>query len=167
MIVFEERLRDLFNLLPEIQVNSNYSTKPFFGWGNKEELEAYIKLGKSKQYPLIWLLPDYDIYNSALDTTKRDVSLVIATIEPRSELMNPQRFKGSFKQVLNPLTKNIIDLFKRSNITNLEPLVKIYKEPNYSDNEASETIDKWDAVRIDCTLEINNFCLNESIKWQN
>ena len=36
MIVVEEKLRDLFDLIPEIEVNPTYSTKPFYSWGRKE-----------------------------------------------------------------------------------------------------------------------------------
>lgn len=166
MIVIEERLRDLFNLIPNIQVNASNSLKPKFSWGKKEELNRYIKLNKSKSYPLIWLLPNVDIFNYSSKLVTRKCSFVIATLETRDELLNAQRYQGSYKNTLNPLTNYVVQALTNSSITRVVSTeIEILKEPNYADKEESGTIDKWDAVRVECEVEINNFCL-KPLKWR-
>ncbi len=169
MIVIEEKLRELFNLIPDIQINSNNLQKPYFSWGKKEELNRYI-LGYNKQgeqpYPLIWLMPEVDTYNYMADMVTRRVVLILATLEPRSELYNAQRYQGSYTTTLNPLTSYVVQALRNSTITRVldSSDIKIFKEPNYSDQGENATIDKWDAVRIECDVEFNNNCLN-TIKW--
>lgn len=166
MIVIEDRLTELFSLIPEIQINSINSKKPVFSWGEKEELNRWIELYDSSLYPLIWLLPSKDTHNLQSNLVEKNVSLIIATLETRDELLNPQRYKGSFQSVLNPLTDYVLQALENSSITRLvnPSNVDILKKPNYSDREENGTIDKWDAVRIDCEVEFNNNCLR-NIQW--
>lgn len=166
MIVVEERLRDLFDLIPEIQIKTGVSKKPSFSWGDKVELNRYLDKYKSSSYPLIWLLPSEDTFNHSSNLTDRNIVLILATLETRDELFNAQRFAGSYSQVLNPLTNYIIQAFESSNITRITSTdIKILKEPNYSDNGKHGAIDKWDAVRISLDVEFNNSCL-KPIKWK-
>lgn len=164
MIVVENRLRDIISQFPQITIGSNnYSS--YFGFGNETELNRYITRSNSSNYPLIWLLPNTDSYkvNGALVT--RNVSIIIATMEQREELMNPERYSASFSYVLNPLTDYLIQGLQNSNITRvLSENINITKFPNYTQTEGS-VIDKWDAVRIECEVEFNKHCLN-TIKWQ-
>ena len=167
MIVVEDRLRDLFNQIPEVRKNANNTNKPFFSWGKKEELNKYVlKTDESVLYPLIWLLPSNDDYNSLSERVNKKVTLIIATRETREELFNPQRLKGSYEQVLNPLLDYIIQALQNSSITRItnNDSISIFKEPNYSDNSENGVIDKWDAIRLECDVEFNNNCLN-TIKW--
>lgn len=165
MIVVEERLRDLFKLIPNINGKSIY-----YSWGKKEELNRYI-IGYNKDnkqpYPLVWLLPSEEDHNLSSDKVTKRLSIVLATLETRIELYNAQRYQGSYKTYLNPLTDYVLQALQNSSITRLiEPnSVRVFKEPNYSDREENGTIDKWDAVRIDCEVEFNNNCLKD-IKWR-
>lgn len=167
MIVFEERLKEIFDLLPNIQVNPSNSIKPSFSWGKKEELNRYIMKNKSASYPLIWLLPSVDTYNLLSDRVTRNVVLIVASLETRTELYNEQRYKGNFETVLNPLANYILQGLQGSSISRITNPndISILKEPNYSDAGENATIDKWDALRIECNVEINNNCLN-LIKWR-
>lgn len=168
MIVVEERLQELFSQIPEIQLNSNNSNKPFFSWGKKEELNRYILNTDEKVlYPLIWLLPSEDTQNILSEYATRQAVFILATRETRDELYNPQRYQGSYKNTLNPLTSYVIQALQNSSITRIiNPNdIKVFKEPNYSDQGENATIDKWDAVRIECNVEINNNCLN-TLKWK-
>lgn len=168
MIVVEERLQELFSQIPEIQLNSNNSNKPFFGWGKKEELNRYILNTDEKVlYPLIWLLPSEDTQNILSEYATRQAVFILATRETRDELYNPQRYQGSYKNILNPLTSYVIQALQNSSITRIINLdeIKVFKEPNYSDQEKNATIDEWDTVRIECNVEINNNCLN-TLKWK-
>lgn len=168
MIVIEDRLRDLFNLIPDIQVNTNNLVKPKFGWGDKLELNRYLELYDSSSYPLIWLLPDEDKHNYRTEFVERDLTLILATLETRKDLLNPQRYQGSYKYVLNPLTSYVTQSLLNSSIINrvLSDEISVFKHPNYTDKEENGTIDKWDAVKIKCRVEFNNYCL-KPIKWLN
>lgn len=166
MIVVEERLEELFNLIPEIQINSSNLKKPVFSWGKKEELNRWVEAYKSDTYPLIWLLPENESHNTFANRVTRRLVLILATLETRTELFNKQRYQGSYKSVLNPLTDYVIQALQKSSITRLVNAndVSVFKEPNYSERDENGSIDKWDAVRIECEVEISNNCLT-SIKW--
>lgn len=168
MIVVEERLAELFAQLPEIQINPTNLNKPFFSWGKKEELNRYVlKTDDSVLYPLIWLLPTKDDYNRAAELVEKRLILIIATREIRTELYNPQRYKGSFEQVLNPLSEYVIQALENSSTTRVidSTGIEIFKEPNYSDSGENATIDKWDAIRLELDVEFNDNCL-KTIKWK-
>ena len=171
MIVVEERLRELFDLIPEIYVKNGVSNKPAFSWGDKLALNQFLtvayKDSSFKTYPLIWLLPSEDSYNNSVDILDRRVSLVLATLETRKDLLNDHRLQGTYKNTLNPLTEYVIQALNNGSIINyISPLINILKSPNYSINEDNESIERWDAVRIDLDVQFNNKCLNP-IKWQN
>lgn len=166
MIVTEHRLRDLVGLIPSIRINDSNNLKPFFGWGNKDELNRTLKEYKSSIYPLIWLLPGKDDYNYKSEKVIKDCSFIIATLETKEDLLNPTRYEYNFKIVLNPLTSLLIEGLRKSSITRvISDNIGIFKQPNYSEIEKDGVIDLWDATRIDCKIEINNNCLRD-IKWQ-
>lgn len=166
MIVTEDRLTELFGQIPNIQINASTFLKPVFSWGKREELNRWVEKYKSNTYPLIWLLPSEESYNSLSELTTRRIVLIIAHLETRVELFNAERYSSSYDNVLNPLTDYVIQALSNSNITRLinNDDIKIFKEPNYSDREKNGSIDLWDAVRIECDVEFNNNCLN-TIKW--
>ena len=168
MIVVEERLTELFAQLPEIQINPTNLNKPFFSWGKKEELNRYVeKTEENVLYPLIWQLPTEESYNRLSELTETKLILIVATRETRGELYNPQRWEGSFKQVLNPLAEYIIQALENGSTTRIIDIddISIFKEPNYSDNSENGVIDKWDAIRLECNVEFNDNCL-KTIKWK-
>lgn len=168
MIVIEDKLEELFSQIPDIRVNDNVTTKPFFSWGKKEELNRYVEKTKaSVLYPLIWKLPSKEDYNRSSELSTTDLVLIIATRETNSEYFNPTRLEYSFKTTLNPLTEYVIQALQNGSttrITNIES-IGIYKEPNYSDNGENAVIDKWDAIRIECNVEFNDNCL-KTLKWK-
>lgn len=167
MIVVEDKLTELFDMIPSIQVNSNNLKKPVFSWGKKEELNRYVELYKSNLYPLIWLLPTEDTYNISSNLVTKRVVLILSTLETRQDILNPQRYRGSFEQVLNPLASYVVQALQNSSITRITnpDSITILKEPNYSDAGENATIDLWDAIRIECDVEFNNNCL-KPIKWK-
>ena len=170
MIVTEERLAELFDQIPNIDINTGnnavLSLKPVFSWGKKKELNRWVEQYKSNTYPLIWLLPTKDDYNRLSELVTKRVVLVIAHLEDRIDLFNKERYSSSYNDVLNPLTDYVIQALENSNITRVINLdtIGIFKEPNYSEREKNGSIDLWDAVRIECDVEFNNNCLN-TIKW--
>lgn len=170
LIVTEHKIRDIINQFNPVIING-ISKQPYFSWGKKEELNRFI-IGYNNQdeqpYPLIWLLPSPDKHNILSGYCEKDVSLVIATLETRKDLYNAERYTISYDNVLNPLCNTIIEAFQSASTTRIiDPSsISIYKEPNYTDQEQSATIDLWDAIRIDLKIEFNNNCLN-AIKWMN
>ncbi len=170
MIVVEEKLRALFDMIPEIQINTNNLVKPCFSWGDElaltQFMDAAYKDVDFNLYPLIWLLPSVDDHNPRAKTLKKDIRLVISTLETRNETLNDQRLQGSFKKVLNPLADYIEQCFLNSSITIvLSENIKTFKRPNYSVNKKSGAIDKWDAMTIDLEVEFNNNCI-KPLRWR-
>ncbi|QIG62282.1 hypothetical protein [Tenacibaculum phage JQ] len=164
MIVVEDRIESIVNQFPAITINStNFSC--YFGFGNETELNRYITNSNSNNYPLVWLLPSVDNQNINQGLVTKNVSIIIATLEVREDLMNPQRYGASFQYILNPLTDYLIQGLRNSSISRMvSEVVNVTKFPNYTQSEGS-VIDKWDAVRIDCEVEFNNNCLRD-IVWQ-
>lgn len=167
MIVVEDRLRDLFGLIPEIRINTSNTKKLTFSFGRDDAINSFIEVNKSTCYPLVWMLPSKDVYNRNERKTTKKLSLIIATLETRDDLLNEHRYKGSFKHILNPLTNYIIQALENSSITDvISDEITTYKDPKFTDADENPSIDKWDAIRLDCEIEINNHCLND-IKWLN
>lgn len=169
MIVPEYIIRDIVDQMPLIDYPIGL-LKIKFGWGDKIELNKYLSLKKGDSYPLVWLLlPSIEHHNSNLSLVERDCSIIIATLETRKDLYNPQRYEGAFEKVLNIVTDYMIQGFRSSSQTRLlnDDKINITKFPNYSEDsnfEKGASIELWDATRIDCKIEFNNSCVN-TIKW--
>jgi hypothetical protein len=160
MIVTEHRLRDLVNLFPSLLINGN-ERSIFFGWGTKDELLRTQKEYMSSIYPLIWLLPTNEKYNTKTKKTVKNCVFIISTIEDSKEYLNSDRYIRSFDYVLNPLADRLVECIDKSNVTRLLSEVDILKYPNYSD----ESLDSWDALKLEIEVEFNDNCIRE-IKWQ-
>ena len=168
MIVVEHKLVELFNQIPEVYISgTNVSKTPTFGWGNKEELEKFIKGFKSDLYPLIWLLITPETHNIRNNTVSKNCVFILASLELNTERYNAERFVNNYAETLNPLTEYVLHALDTSSITTVTDLnnIKVLKEPNYSETENDGVIDKWDAVRLEIDVEFNNNCLKQ-IKWQ-
>jgi hypothetical protein len=174
MIVPEYILRDIVNQMPQISYQGQNSIDLVrtiqFGWGDKKELNKYLLLRRNDSYPLVWLLsPSVEAHVDNSSKVERDCSIVVATLETRKDLYNPQRYEGTFNNILNPVTSYVIQglrSFSKTRILN-DNDVNITKFPNYSEDSNSNqggSIELWDATRIDCRIEFNNSCSN-NIKW--
>ena len=171
IVIPEHKLRDIISQMPKVDYQGGIGDRSIqFGWGDKTELNRYLKLKKEDSYPLMWLLspsPELHIYKST--RVERDCSIVIATLETRKDLYNPQRYNFSFDIVLNPIADYFMQGIRSASTTMFlnEDNVTLNKFPNYSDESQSDksgAIALWDAIRIDCRIEFKNSCLNE-IKW--
>lgn len=166
MIISEYRIRDLVAEFPAIQINADISRTPNFHWGNKKELIKYLKLKKDDSYPLIWLLPGAESKNeSDLTRVIRDCTFILAHLEIQEDLFNSQRYDKSYRFVLDPLADTLIQALNGSSISRLtDTTYTLTKFPNYSNEEIADqngTVALWDAIRITCTVEFNNFCLKD------
>lgn len=169
IIVPEYILEDIVEQMPSINYPSG-AKDVNFGYGDKRELDKYLKLKGDSSYPLIWLLmPSPEKHTKEFSRAERSCSFIVATLETRSDLMNSQRFRGAFDQFLLPVSNLLIEGISSASATRFinETEVDIYKFPNYSEDEKSEesgTIQLWDAIRMDCRIEFKNSCLRQ-IKW--
>lgn len=168
MIVTEHRVRDIVGQIPKVRLRADLERKPSFHWGGKKELNRYLQKMKDASYPLIWLLPSKDTFNTD-GTAERECEFIIATRETRTELFNTERYEASFEIVLNPLTEYLVQGLQTSSVSDFtSDAWSLIKYPNYSENEKEEengTIDLWDATKLICGVRFNNNCLN-TIQWQ-
>ena len=175
-VIVEHIMREIFAQIPVINLNIDEAKRPYFGWGNKKELNKHLALknqdANDEIYPLIWLLPSKDSYVENGAIVNRDCSLIIATRESRVDMLNVQRWQKSFEYVLNPLTNFVLEGLKTSTASRIiETEWKIERFSDYSDAEESgndsenATIDLWDAVKLTVSVEFTNNCLNNII-WQ-
>lgn len=171
MLIVEHILRDIIAQMPTINVNGLDSNVKFH-WGSERELNAYLKLNKENSYPLIWLTPSPETHQEANDRrVERNCTFIIAQREETKDLFNDERYIYNFDLVLNPITYWLQQGLTNSGATRLiTPRFEVYKLPNYSQSETSKTkngtIELWDAVRVRCNVEFNNFCIN-TISWLN
>lgn len=169
MIVIEDILSQIVTRFPTISYAGQERFSKF-GWGDKKELNRYLILKQDESYPLVWLLgaaPELHQNNS--DLIERDCAIIIATLETRQDLYNPQRYQGAFSQVLNPVADYFMQGIRASSNTRFlnDDTATLTKFPNYSEDSSKTeggAIELWDAIRIDCRIEFNGSCAN-SIKW--
>lgn len=164
MIITEHRIRDIVAQIQGIDLNANnLAVRPKFGWGDKYELNRYLEVKKTDSYPLIWLLPSEEKHLEHGYLCERQCTLIIATLETTKDLFNDQRYLKSFELILNPLTNYLLEGLRNSNISWFDDGEwKVFKRPNYSEDDG--TIDLWDAVEFNCTVQFNNEPLN-TIIW--
>ena len=151
MIIPEHILRDIVKQIPAVVINSGRTQKPQFGWGDKLELNRYLKLKKNDSYPLIWLLPSVEHHSEDGDRCKKRLEIIVATLEEDENLFNPERYNQSFEIVLNPVTEQVIKGLTDSRVTKIiEAKWDVFKHPNYSDDDGKSngTIALWDALKL-------------------
>jgi len=169
MIIPEYIIRDIVKQIPDVVINLERTQKPQFGWGDKLELNRYLKLKKNNSYPLIWLLPSIEHHSKDGDRCNKRLEIIIATLEEDENLYNPERYDKSFRIVLNPVAEQVIKGLTDSRVTKIIGAKwDVFKHPNYSDDDGKSngTIALWDALKLTFNeVEFNNNCLNTNI-WQ-
>lgn len=158
MIVVEHRIRDIVGTIPTIRLNEDQSSKPFFHWGDKKELNRWLK-NKKDAYPLIWLLPTSDDYIDRGRAVNKVCEFIIATREKRKDLYNDQRYLKAFDVVLNPTTDKLIQGLTKSSISTMIDDFTIFKFPNYSEADQNFTIELWDATKLTINMNFTDNCL--------
>lgn len=164
MILVEKRLKELFNTLPEIEVNGkNY--KPQFDFGSHKDLLKFLNQ-KAKEggtvYPLIWLETPIEKVGKENRITV-DLKLVLATLT-NSEISNIERLNLTFGTTLVPLYKNVLKALQQSGFTQIRNKGKNKRTDffNYGVKEnENQATDVWDAIKFECDLEINNCPLRQ------
>ena len=162
MIITEHRIRDIIGTIPTIRLNVSESSKPFFHWGDKKELNRYL-LKKPEAYPLIWLLPTEENHIDRGRSVNKVCEFIIATRESRKDLYNDQRYLKSFDTILNPTTNKLIQGLTKSSISTRIDDFTIFKFPNYSETDQNFTIELWDAIKLTINMNFNDNCLKNII----
>lgn len=164
MIIVEDRLKELFDYLPDMlgtKDGDNTKYPIIFKYGDVKELQSFLKLDKNKDnYPLIWLAYPYSEEHKRSKVSLNNLSLIIA-VPSNTTMLNDQRLKETYKKVLIPLFDNIKELFRMGNIIRVGEIYNIIKYPNYSDtvDNKNTVLVIWDAMKITFDCVITDACL--------
>ena len=165
MIIVEERLKELFATLPNINVGSkSYAVN--FDFGSHKDLLRYMNSQRKFQggvsYPLIWL--ETPIEREVLRNGNIKLSglnIILATLSDANQ-SNTQRLEVAFKTTLIPLQKYVIESLLKSGFTQIindgqRSETNYY---NYGVNESEhEATDIWDVIKIELDLIMDSKCL--------
>ena len=164
MIVFEEKIRELVNLMP--QWNSEYPIR--YDWGTEDILNKFLILKESvSKYPLIWLVTSKDTEDLLRNRITRNARFVIATRSNDVDGFNNQQYQTDYLNILIPVYNNFITLLNSSGISKIVNS-KIDKEmkPNYSVNDNGKgLITVWNAIVLDIEIELITGCIKTNIKF--
>lgn len=159
MIVIEQRLNDAFEQLP---IKNGF--KPIYKWGNEMHLNSQIKLfneSNKSPYPLIYQLSNSSNQSVIERTANTDLVFILACRNLDTTLLNENRWAMSYKELLYPLLIDIETTFHKAGIFRWNGKYKITEFPNYGNNEKNVSIDIWDALKLETSIEINNNCINK------
>lgn len=166
MIDVHAKLTQAFDVLPLID-----GLKPNYKWGDENELNKLLKLysnDSSKNiYPLIYNVSNRSSQSEMGNEASVNISLIIATRNKNTDWHNGNRWATSYKNVLFPMIRNMVQLFYKSGFTYWDGTYELYEFPNYGDLGENKTLDIWDALRMDFRLNINNNCLYKDIIFEN
>lgn len=137
-------------LIPEMEINSNISRKPSFGWGNSDSLRAFLAQYQEAHNPLIWSVPKETSDSNIPGLFRREVELNLCAIEENVNLLNGVRLNPdrSFKKILSPLWEQLERRFRLSNITMTTDMPNVMLLPNYKLGDSYETQFIWDVMKV-------------------
>jgi len=169
IIVFEDKLEEIFSYLPRMKyTDANLlDYKVVFGSGDKKALNVFLKTkhkGESP-YPLVWLLYPYEETHNKTNLSIDKVTLILA-VPTNKSMQNKQRLDETYKKVLFPLYDNMVFALGQANIVNIAHEFKVVKYPNYSDeplDDESAGIFIWDALKVNFQITIQDTCLKPII----
>ena len=164
MIIFEDRLAEMFADLPDmVSLSGNSTHKVTFGYGDGKELNVFLKQKEKgdSPYPLVWLLYPYAELQTNRNMSVGNVSLILA-VNTNTSMQNKERIDETYKKLLIPLYNNIVHLFRRSNIVNTDSEYNVVKHPNYSDDtstgEGHFANGVWDAMKVTFSMTVIDTC---------
>jgi len=161
IIVVEERLTELFSLLPE--------PKPKYHFGDDIELNKFIKGSNGNAYPLIYQTSLEKIYHGNSREVEVNPLQFFIAVQTNTDLYNTERWATSYREQLMPLLQNIMTVFEKSNIVTSTYDYTIREFPNYGAAEQNskehKTIDIIDAIQVSFRATINGNCITKNIKF--
>lgn len=159
MIVVEQRLSDVFEQLPEID-----GFKPVYKWGNEFHLKSQLKLfaeSNISPYPLIYQLSNSSEQSVIERTCETNLVLILACRNTDTTLLNENRWAMSYKELLYPLLVYIETCFHKAGVFHWDGKYKISEFPNYGNGTENNTIDIWDALKLETSITINTNCIKQ------
>jgi len=164
MIVFEEKLRELIELIP--QWNGTHKVR--YDWGTIDVLNKFLLLKEStSKYPLIWLVTSKDTDDLLRNRVTRNARFILATRSNDVDAFNATQYQTDYINILIPVYNNFITLLNSSGISKIIDS-KIEKElkPNYSVNDNGKgLITIWNAIVLDLEIELTMGCIKKNIKF--
>lgn len=158
ILYFEDLMKQQVDLIPEVQIHSEKSVKPKFGWGNADQLRKFLEHNKHDYSPLVWSVPGQSGPSGLIGIYERNVELNLCTVETRTGLLNTARMgdEKSFKKVLEPLWNAIRRRFCFCDISMVEEIPAFQAFPDYvtaSAERDSQVI--WDVLKVTFTARYN------------
>jgi hypothetical protein len=163
-IVIEDRLREIFEYLPDVAGTNSNNFKPVFKVGDENELLAFFaESTQETNYPLIWLQMPYDENHINRKRVMVEPLTLILAVETNNTMRNSERLNTTFKPILMVLLDNILDAFTKANTIDFDLNYGITKYGNYSneDDTKGKFVDIWDAIKVTVTISVNSNCLRE------
>lgn len=167
MICFEEKLRELVDLMPDL-VNDNGTFPIRYDWGTQDVLNKFLLISENvSKYPLIWLVTGKDSDDLLRDRVTRNTRLVIAVNSLNPDAFNEKQYQTDYVNIIIPIYQNLIKLLERSGASKIiDSSVDKELRPNYSVNDNGKgLITIWNALVLDLRIELTNKCLNTNIKF--
>jgi hypothetical protein len=163
MISFEEKMRELVALMPNLITDSG-SFPIRYDWGTIDVLNKFLITKENvSKYPLIWLVTDSREQDRIRNTVSSKARFILATRSVNVDEFNEFQYKNDYAKILNPVYDNFIKLLERSTTsTILSEKHECEIVPNYSfDKNKDGLITIWNALVIDIEVKIDgNKCIN-------
>jgi hypothetical protein len=165
MIVFETELGRLVDELPAFtDVKSNeFDVK--YNWGDSSDLFAYLKQAKTTAFPLIWLENGVDTHDLNEQSVTRNAKINIVSIAQVPTEFNPYQYQYDFKEVLQPITDNLISALRQSGISLIDKArIRTTRVTKFSLQEVDKTLSYiCNAIVLEAEIKFLNTtnCLNK------
>lgn len=150
LVFFEEILAEQIALMPEVTINANVSRKPSFGWGDTDDLRAFLAQYRENHNPLIWSVPKEAGDSGIPGLFLRPVELNLCVVESNKDLLNGKRLDPdrSFKKVLRPMWEQLERRFSLSSLTMTTEMPAVMLMPNYKVGGEHEAQYIWDVMKM-------------------
>ena len=155
MIVFEDKIQQLVDLIPQID---GFDTT--FYWGNgAEDVNHYLTLDETP-YPFIFLTSTEESYNLNAEQIEKDCVFILANPEINKGDTNNVRLANNYQNILNPLLNYFVDVLNNSSISQISPQsINTRKIPNYGQSNKNGQIVIWDVIQLKCKVLLYDRCL--------
>lgn len=172
-VVVEDKLMDLFGLIPErtyMQSGLPYTTpKPVYHFGDAKECNLFIVkmsgLGMGA-FPIIFQTSNEETQNNLSNSVTTTIELVIAT-DTSAQLSNDERWATTYRNILMPLVDDVFKAINESGIVRWNQEYTLIKFPNYSNTTAKDQnafVSIVDAVLFRANITISGKgCYNKTI----
>ena len=160
MIIVEDIIKARVSKLTKVDLLDGRSQLPVYGWGDKNELNKYLKEVGTNSYPLIWQIPTKENESVNQITQRSEFIIAVNFVKEDTELMNSDRLELTFKPILMPLLEDFIDVVNKGKNSSFDKSnYERFKIPNYSvTNRENDVVDLWDAVTLSIDATYFNNC---------